>query len=408
MGVAWRSLGAPGVERLGGAGVYYGASPGEARALAGEDVYVVGGANSAGQAVVAFAEHAARVHMLVRGAGLRESMSRYLSDRIATMPNVTVHAHTEVAAAHGAAQLEGLTLRDARTGAERDVTARSLFVFIGAEPRTAWLDGVLARDEHGFLLTGPDLAGPDVVWPPGAARRAAGRPAGPTSVCPSHSRPTCRASSWPATSGTTRTAAWRRPWARGAWRCRSSTATSARRACTRDGSLPRSLSGCAPLARLVSVAHARSGATRLATPALPVSSRATPKPVARRATPTAGRPPPDAPRRRDAVPARPPHGIAGRSCLVRAGSGVGVTPRIARRPEQPTHRHPPRRSPCPQPRDPDTRTSTPTPSSARRRTHSCPRPTPTTSGSRRARTACWRAPWSWRAWWWARTRPRPR
>ena len=170
MGVSWRTLEAPGVARLGGAGVYYGASPGEARSLAGEDVYVVGGANSAGQAAVAFAEHARTVHVLVRAAALRDSMSRYLADRIATLPNVVVHAHTEVVAAHGATQLEALTLRHAGTRAEETVPARSLFVFIGAEPRTAWLDGVVARDEHGFVLTGPEL--------PGADGAAGGRPRG--------------------------------------------------------------------------------------------------------------------------------------------------------------------------------------------------------------------------------------
>ncbi|MFL5576947.1 MAG: FAD-dependent oxidoreductase [Gemmatimonadaceae bacterium] len=158
MGISWRTLDAPGIERLSGAGVYYGASPGEARSLAGEEVYVVGGANSAGQAAVAFAEHARAVHMLVRAAALRDSMSRYLADRIAALPNVVVHPYTEVAAAHGETRLTGLTLRDARTGAERRAEAHSLFVFIGAVPRTGWLDeSGVARDEHGFILTGPDL-----------------------------------------------------------------------------------------------------------------------------------------------------------------------------------------------------------------------------------------------------------
>jgi thioredoxin reductase (NADPH) len=97
----------------------------------------------------------------VRAGALKDSMSRYLSDRIATLSNVVVHAHTEVAGVHGETQLEALTLRNVLTGATSDVPARSLFIFIGAEPRTAWLDGVLARDEHGFVLTGADLPAVD-------------------------------------------------------------------------------------------------------------------------------------------------------------------------------------------------------------------------------------------------------
>jgi hypothetical protein len=130
-------------------------------------VYVVGGANSAGQAVVAFAEHAARVHMLVRWRGapgvdvaVPQRPHRHDAERDRARPH-------EVAAAHGAAQLEGLTLRDARTGATREVAARSLFVFIGAEPRTEWLDGVVARDAAGFVLTGPDLPAGADGRPPG-------------------------------------------------------------------------------------------------------------------------------------------------------------------------------------------------------------------------------------------------
>ena len=155
-GVAYRTLDSPGVAELTGRGVYYGSAMTEAPACAGHDVYVVGGANSAGQAAVFFSRHAARVVLLVRGESLRASMSHYLIQQLERIPNVSVRARTVVAGARGDGHLEQLSLRETGSGAEETVRASHLFVFIGAAPRTEWLDGVLARDEHGFVRTGPD------------------------------------------------------------------------------------------------------------------------------------------------------------------------------------------------------------------------------------------------------------
>jgi thioredoxin reductase (NADPH) len=154
-GVSYRKLGVPGADRLTGAGVYYGAAMTEALACRGEDVYLVGGANSAGQAALHFARYARRVVMLVRGSSLSRSMSRYLIDQIGETGNIEVRFGAEVAEVHGGDSLEELTIRNG-SGRER-APARSLFIFIGAAPRTGWLEGVVARDEHGFLLAGPDL-----------------------------------------------------------------------------------------------------------------------------------------------------------------------------------------------------------------------------------------------------------
>ncbi|WP_245679097.1 FAD-dependent oxidoreductase [Actinomadura hibisca] len=154
-GVSYRRLEAPGLVDFSGCGVYYGAAPAETPACAGEEVYVVGGANSAGQAAVNLAKVAERVHVLVRSDGLHRSMSSYLVDQIAGIPNIEVHPHTVVTGGSGSDHLERLTL-DGPDGA-REVPAHWLFVFIGAEPRTDWLDGAVERDAHGYLLTGPDL-----------------------------------------------------------------------------------------------------------------------------------------------------------------------------------------------------------------------------------------------------------
>ena len=154
-GVQYRKLDVPGAEALTGRGVYYGAALTEALACRDEDVYIVGGGNSAGQAAVYFAQYARRVTILVRGEGLAESMSQYLIDQIHAVPNVAVLARTRVAAVEGDGHLERVTLAcDAET---RVVPAASLFVFIGAVPRTDWLGGLVERDEFGFILTGPDL-----------------------------------------------------------------------------------------------------------------------------------------------------------------------------------------------------------------------------------------------------------
>jgi thioredoxin reductase (NADPH) len=154
-GVAWRKLDLPGAGRLAGAGVYYGAAMTEAISCRGEDVFVVGGANSAGQAAMHLSKYARKVTMLVRGPDLSATMSQYLIDQIAATPNVTVRCGANVVEAHGETHLEAITLADAET--RETLPARSLFIFIGAQPHTDWLAGKLERDELGFILSGPDL-----------------------------------------------------------------------------------------------------------------------------------------------------------------------------------------------------------------------------------------------------------
>ncbi|MFC3502593.1 FAD-dependent oxidoreductase [Micromonospora krabiensis] len=156
-GVSYRVLDAPGLSDFTGRGVFYGSAATEAPSCVDQDVYIVGGANSAGQAAVYFSRFAARVHLLIRGADLTASMSRYLIDQLDRIDQVTVHPYTQVVSADGGDHLERLTLCDARTGERRTVDTSWLFVFIGAEPRTDWLDGVLVRDARGFIVTGPDL-----------------------------------------------------------------------------------------------------------------------------------------------------------------------------------------------------------------------------------------------------------
>jgi len=156
-GVMYRRLEAEGLAELTGRGVYYGSTSTEAPSCAGEDVYLVGGANSAGQAAVYFARYARRVHVLIRGDDLRQSMSQYLISQLNSLPNIEVHTCTEVAGGSGDEHLEQLVLRDVSSGQTRTVDAQWLFVFIGAEPRTDWLDGVVVRDRRGFVITGSDL-----------------------------------------------------------------------------------------------------------------------------------------------------------------------------------------------------------------------------------------------------------
>ena len=165
-GVQWRRLNIPGMERLTGAGLYYGAANTEAASCKQEDVYIVGGANSAGQAAVHFSQYARSVTMLVRADGLARSMSYYLIERIQTIPNIKVELNTEVIEVHGEERLNGLTIRHCDTKAEERRGAGALFVFIGAEPRTDWLEGNLCRDGKGFLLTGQNLI-QDGKRPPG-------------------------------------------------------------------------------------------------------------------------------------------------------------------------------------------------------------------------------------------------
>ncbi|OBA73081.1 fused response regulator/thioredoxin-disulfide reductase [Mycobacterium sp. 1554424.7] len=156
-GVAYRQLPAEGCGELTGRGVYYGAAVSVASECAGEEVYVVGGANSAGQAAMYLSREAKSVTIVVRGPSLEASMSYYLIQQIEARPNITVRTCTEVRRAVGDDHLQRLTLVDNRTGDTEDVTCARMFIFIGAAPRTDWLDGVVARDDHGFILTGPDL-----------------------------------------------------------------------------------------------------------------------------------------------------------------------------------------------------------------------------------------------------------
>ncbi|MBL7497235.1 FAD-dependent oxidoreductase [Frankia sp. CNm7] len=156
-GVSYRQLPAPGLEPLTGRGVFYGSALTEAAGCAGEDIYIVGGANSAGQAAVYLSRHARSVTMLIRGPSLTASMSHYLIQQIAAIPNITVRPCTEVIAGEGDDHLHSLILRDNAVGTTETVPASRLFVFIGAEPRTDWLDGVVERDAHGFVVAGPDL-----------------------------------------------------------------------------------------------------------------------------------------------------------------------------------------------------------------------------------------------------------
>ncbi len=157
-GAHYRRLEAPGVDRLIGAGVHYGSSPREAELCRGQDVVVVGGANSAGQAALHLADVARRVTIVCRSTSLDEGMSRYLVERIESHPSVVVRARSEVVEARGERQLESVLLRDGETGEETEVGADALFVFIGAQPMTSGVAGWLERDEHGFLVAGPDLA----------------------------------------------------------------------------------------------------------------------------------------------------------------------------------------------------------------------------------------------------------
>jgi thioredoxin reductase (NADPH) len=167
-GVSYRQLGAPGLDDMTGRGVYYGSTLTEAAACTGQDIYIVGGANSAGQAAVYLAKHAKSVTILVRGASLERSMSYYLIQQLREIGNISVRTCTEVIAAEGSDHLERLTLRDTSTGATEIVGAQWLFLFIGAAPLTDWLDGVVDRDERGFVVAGPDLsASIDGDRPPG-------------------------------------------------------------------------------------------------------------------------------------------------------------------------------------------------------------------------------------------------
>lgn len=171
-GLAWQRLPAPCAENFEGRGIYYGAATTEALNCRGQEIYVVGAGNSAGQAAIYLAQFARSVVMLVRGRTLGEKMSQYLVHRIENGEDeisrrIHVLSETEVDDCRGTDHLEGLTLVNRTTGAKIDVETTFLFVFIGAAPRTAWLGGLVARDARGFILTGPDLDAPAHLrdWP---------------------------------------------------------------------------------------------------------------------------------------------------------------------------------------------------------------------------------------------------
>jgi thioredoxin reductase (NADPH) len=156
-GVQWRRLEAVGVDRLQGAGVYYGGGATEALSCKGEIIYVVGGANSAGQAAMNFARYAERVVLLVRGDSLSSTMSQYLIDQVQRTPNIQIWSHATVLEAHGNSRLEEISVLCLDTNKTERVPASAMFIFIGALPQTDWLANVVERDDRGFIFTGPDL-----------------------------------------------------------------------------------------------------------------------------------------------------------------------------------------------------------------------------------------------------------
>jgi thioredoxin reductase (NADPH) len=161
-GVSYRQMDAPGFDAFTGAGVYYGAAMTEARSCEGQHVVVIGGANSAGQSAVYFSDYAGKVTMLVRADSLARSMSHYLIEQLDDLPNVEVRTSTRAIAAEGDGRLERIRTRNP-DGSEQTEDVDACFVFIGATPRTDWLDGVVARDGRGFVLAGPDVR--DAGWP---------------------------------------------------------------------------------------------------------------------------------------------------------------------------------------------------------------------------------------------------
>jgi thioredoxin reductase (NADPH) len=156
--VAYRRIGVPSVEALLGRGVFYGSVAAEAAALAGEPVAVVGGGNSAAESAVHLARYASRVHMLVRGASLSESVSDYLVQQLRALSNVEILVGTEVVDAREPHRLRSLSIRDRGSGAVRELPVTALFLLIGAEPRTEWLPDEVARDERGFVIAGDPLS----------------------------------------------------------------------------------------------------------------------------------------------------------------------------------------------------------------------------------------------------------
>jgi thioredoxin reductase (NADPH) len=158
-GAQYRKLDVPDMERFEGNGVYYAATQAEAQLCFGDPVVVVGGGNSAGQAALFLSQRAASCRLMIRGADLARSMSRYLIDELDRRPHVELLTNREVAELRGEDGLEAIVVVDPRTGEREELEAKALFVFIGAEPHTDWLRGYIAMDEHGFLITGRDLEG---------------------------------------------------------------------------------------------------------------------------------------------------------------------------------------------------------------------------------------------------------
>ena len=156
-GVSYRKLDVPGMDKLTGAGVYYGAAMTEALSCKDDDVYLIGGANSAGQAALFFSKYAHCATLLVRGDSLEKGMSQYLVDEIRAQPTIRVSLNSAVTAVEGETQLERITIAHSDTGETEVVPAKAIFIFIGAQPRTEWLEGIVKRDAHGFILAGPDL-----------------------------------------------------------------------------------------------------------------------------------------------------------------------------------------------------------------------------------------------------------
>jgi thioredoxin reductase (NADPH) len=168
-GVSYRRLDAEGIDEFSGKGVYYGAARAEAASCKSEDIVIVGGANSAGQAAVYFAGFARRVLVLVRGASIAETMSAYLVEQVKALANIEVRSRAVVDAVGGGTSLEWVAVRDRDTGETERVETQSMFVFIGAEPHTEWLDGMVERDKRGFIYTGPAVPG-RVTLPAGPER----------------------------------------------------------------------------------------------------------------------------------------------------------------------------------------------------------------------------------------------
>lgn len=156
-GIAYRQLELPGIENFTGAGVYYGSASVEAHACRNEAVYIVGAGNSACQAALYLSQFAAQVNMIVRGTELRQRAANYLAEQIAETPNVSVVPNSEVVAVSGNHVLDKIMIRNVKTGEETTVPTKALFIYIGAEPTTGWLDGSILRDESGYVLTGSEL-----------------------------------------------------------------------------------------------------------------------------------------------------------------------------------------------------------------------------------------------------------